>query len=422
MAYKIIKLIANNFKNLKLVEIDPKGNVVTLAGPNGAGKSSVLDAVEEVIAGGKDSCEKPIRNGASNAETQIVLSGGLVAKRRYTPSGSTLRIEIEGEPQKSPQAIMDKLKNVLAFDPLSFTQKKPIEQREILLKLTGLDFSNNDAARQVAYDARTVANRALSLVAAERSGAMHVPGWEQAPDEPVSVSALVEQLNQAEAHNRGLKDAAEALATKGKIVTALEAEVKNAEEQIRQWQSVLSARKQSLEDAQKVFAEAHEACHTSVPADVASIKTKLANAEGVNAAVAFKKKMQRLDGEIADKKATVAKLESEMARLDAEKARAIREAKFPLEGLSFDDGGIFFNGIPFAQISTGQQLRVSVAICMALNPALKVIFIRDGSLLDQQGLAVLDELAKAHDYQIWIEDTRSTDPAAVVLEDGEVVK
>jgi ABC-type cobalamin/Fe3+-siderophores transport system ATPase subunit len=422
MAYKIIKLIANNFKNLKLVEIDPKGNVVTLAGPNGAGKSSVLDAVEEVIAGGKDSCEKPIRNGASNAETQIVLSGGLVAKRRYTPSGSTLRIEIEGEPQKSPQAIMDKLKNVLAFDPLSFTQKKPIEQREILLKLTGLDFSNNDAARQVAYDARTTVNRALSLVAAERSGAMHVSGWEQAPDEPVSVTALMQELEQAEAHNRQLDDKAHGVAGIGVALAAKEKEIENAMAQIESWKNVLAAAQSAAADLRQKGDAATKEMVAMERADVAGIKAKLANAESVNAAVTFKKRMQRLDGEIADKKATVAKCEAEMARLDAEKASAIREAKFPLEGLSFDDGGIFFNGIPFAQISTGQQLRVGVAICMALNPALKVIFIRDGSLLDQQGLAVLDELAKANDYQIWIEDTRSTDPAAVVLEDGEVVK
>jgi hypothetical protein len=57
----------------------------------------------------------------------------------------------------------------------------------------------------------------------------------------------------------------------------------------------------------------------------------------------------------------------------------------------------------------------------SLKLSLRVIFVRDGSLLDEAGLAVIAEMAKAHDYQVWIEDARSEDPAALVIEDDQLL-
>lgn len=36
------------------------------------------------------------------------------------------------------------------------------------------------------------------------------------------------------------------------------------------------------------------------------------------------------------------------------------------------------------------------------------------------GLRTVAELATQQDYQVWIEDSRSADPAAVIIEDGHV--
>ena len=45
---------------------------------------------------------------------------------------------------------------------------------------------------------------------------------------------------------------------------------------------------------------------------------------------------------------------------------------------------VTYNNVPFDQCSSSEQLRVSLAMGLALNPKLKVILIRDGSLLDGQ--------------------------------------
>jgi len=79
---------------------------------------------------------------------------------------------------------------------------------------------------------------------------------------------------------------------------------------------------------------------------------------------------------------------------------------------------VTFQGIPFHQASSSQQLRVSLAIAMALNPTLRIIRISDGSLLDDHSMAIIREMAKAKDYQIWIEVVG--DRVGIQIEDGLV--
>jgi hypothetical protein len=78
--------------------------------------------------------------------------------------------------------------------------------------------------------------------------------------------------------------------------------------------------------------------------------------------------------------ANAQQLTAQMDDRTAEKQAAIARAKMPVEGLSFGDGEVLFNGIPLNQASSAEQLRVSVALAMAANPKLRVLRIQDGSL------------------------------------------
>ena len=94
----------------------------------------------------------------------------------------------------------------------------------------------------------------------------------------------------------------------------------------------------------------------------------------------------------------------------------------PVEGLGFDDSGVTFNGVPFTQSSAAEQLRVSVAMAMALNPDIRVIRITDGSLLDSTSMAIIEELAREHDFQAWVEVIAEPgEGVGFEIHDGEVV-
>lgn len=105
----------------------------------------------------------------------------------------------------------------------------------------------------------------------------------------------------------------------------------------------------------------------------------------------------------------------EQARLDA-----IGKAEMPIPGLSFGDGVVTFNGLPLNQASDAEQLMISTAIAAALNPKLRVIRIRDGSLLDDDAMVRLAAFAEERDMQIWIERVDGSGTVGIVMEDGHV--
>ena len=107
-------------------------------------------------------------------------------------------------------------------------------------------------------------------------------------------------------------------------------------------------------------------------------------------------------------KATAEKLTKNLKRIDKEQEALVAAVNMPVDGLGFDENGVTFNDIPFVQASDGEKLRVSVAMAMAMNPELRIMRITDGSLLDEDSMAMIEALATEHDYQVWIEIVDST--------------
>jgi hypothetical protein len=76
--------------------------------------------------------------------------------------------------------------------------------------------------------------------------------------------------------------------------------------------------------------------------------------------------------------------------------------------------------VPFAQGSSAEQLRVSVAMGLAMNPRLGVLLIRDASLLDDDSMAIVAEMAATANAQVWLERVGDGAECSVVIEDGSV--
>jgi ABC-type methionine transport system ATPase subunit len=106
----------------------------------------------------------------------------------------------------------------------------------------------------------------------------------------------------------------------------------------------------------------------------------------------------------------------------SQKVEKIKAAAYPLEGLSVDDAGVIYKGVPLSQLSSGQRLQVSTAIAMALNPKLRVILVRDASLVDAEGIDLITKLAEEKDYQLWIEKMDESGSVGVFIQDGEIKK
>jgi len=117
----IVKLQASNVMNIDAIVVDANGNNVTLTGKNGAGKSAFLKAIEFALSGkALATIPEPVRHGQKSGDILLDL-GDLIVKRHFTNDSSTVKIENkEGMVFKSPQALLDKFRGNISFDPMGW--------------------------------------------------------------------------------------------------------------------------------------------------------------------------------------------------------------------------------------------------------------------------------------------------------------
>jgi hypothetical protein len=59
-------------------------------------------------------------------------------------------------------------------------------------------------------------------------------------------------------------------------------------------------------------------------------------------------------------------------------------------------------------------------MAIAMNPKLRVMLIRDGSLLDNGNMKMIADMAKQNGVQVWVERVGNGPEVSVVLEAGEI--
>jgi recombinational DNA repair ATPase RecF len=412
---KIVQLNAENFKRLRAVEIKPDGNVVIIAGKNAQGKSSILDAIWATLAGGAGVKEitKPIREGEESAKVTLDL-GDFTVTRSWKEGKTDLKVVAkDGMSPTSKQKFLDDRLGALSFDPLAFSQMDNKTQLATLLSLVELPFDIDELAdkKKGIYDRRTEVGRDLRAAEANFAALPEVP--KDTPAEEVSTEAIIaeqEKYNQDvanfEAAQRSKKAALEESDTQRERVARLEAELEGE-------RAIASQLFNNLVAIEKRVS-------TLVEPERIDLAEKLAAVEATNAAVRARRDHEKLEVEVLAHRMKQQDLTDELAAIETEKAVALADAVMPIDGIAFDDEGVTYQGIPFKQCSSAEQLRVSLAMAMSLNPAIRVIRISDGSLLDSENLAVIEAMANEQDYQIWIERVDESGGIGFVIEDGSV--
>jgi DNA repair exonuclease SbcCD ATPase subunit len=415
----VTQLVAANFKRIRAVKIEfDGGGVVQISGENGAGKSSVLDALFAAIGGKKAAPADPVRHGEKEATIEVHLDDPkVIISRSFTPDGKTeLKIESRaGERYPSPQAMLDKLFGKLAFDPGAFMHLEAKQRIELLLSVVTYKV---DAAKleelapeseiedpiqrlrvrfESIYQDRTVEGRVHDQLKGELA-ALEAPR-EDDPKESVNISDVVAKRDEMKRLNAVWQSNLAEFGALVKEATDLAARLKLVEERRDQLKAILD---------------------TTTPPDWSALDEQIENAEAINERIAaarrYENVAERLD-ESADKiQAKTAHLD----RIKSYKEELVRTAVMPVQGLGFDKGDVTFDGVPFEQASQAQKVRVSAGIAMALNPALKVMLVRDGAFLSEKSLALLAEIAAEKEYLVLVETVDTSGTVGIVIDDGAI--
>ena len=421
-------LKVDSFMRLKAVDVllEPTG-LVQVRGRNEQGKSSLIDSIVAALRGRKGAVERPIRDGAHGAEVEIDF-GDLTVFKTWTPDAAgdgkaKLRVTArDGVELRRPQGVLDALVGEFA-DPVEFLRMKPEDQVRTVLRVVGIeeDLDRLEASVQVAFNARRDLRRDLDRASKTVESLAADGPPEQAAVEPPerTVEELVDDLRAARDHAALLQSALarrNSCETEGRRLAGrkevLLGELQKIEEQIEAERAAYRA----------ADAEARDLGEAPDPGPIEEqIRRHEAADEARIARRALDEKRAERDGLRKEFQAAEAAVESAREEL----REFLAGAPFPVDGMGYDPEkrALLMKGVPISQASQAERIEVASAVAMSGEPSIRIVFIRDASLLDSEHLARVDEMSKARGFQC-IAEIVDEDPAGagIYIEDGEVVE
>lgn len=395
-------LSVENFKGVREITLSPEGSLVVIAGGNGAGKSSFIDAFVELFdPKGTRLTPKPIRDGEDEARAEYIdtdLDIRIVRTWKKNDAGKLEVFALDGAKYSKPAEIVASLTGGLIFDPVQFLNLDEKKQRDALLAKVDLPFDIDELTRERAgaESRRLDAGRDVRrLQGALDSMAKPVA---DVPAEEVSAADLLAEIEKVQGHNQRIDRAEE-------LVTELGMQVSEVDRRIEQLEAaIVQARADRAVWVERIAVAEHTA---AVPrGDLASLQAKLAAVDETNAAVRAAKERHRVQDALAEAVTEQEDAQSDLDAIDVRKREALAAATFPVDGLSVDETGVTFQGIPFGQVNTAMRRKVAFAIATAGEPKLRLVIVKDGDLLDAESLEGIRDLAARRGYTVLVERDR----------------
>jgi DNA repair exonuclease SbcCD ATPase subunit len=458
---KVTELSVENFKRITSVNIKLRPHVTEISGANGAGKSSYIDALWVWLKGKTVAPAQPIHKGAERCRLSGKIGDYLITrtfKRTKSQEVTTdLRIERGNESMPPTETFMRSLIGDHMLDPGDFIKLGDAGKFDVFRSFVpGVDFKAITNQNRQDYDRRTDINR---LAKEARAAAHMISVPKDTGTTLIDKAELVEQLRQAgetntqierrranrekavaqiaqlraqhaDADKRFAAYAAERqtacdarvdelLAEMERLKTAIEKTKETAkEEMLARSREIAVEAVNALTEADELQAKLDAAGPLPEAIDTQALTKTIRQAEIANEAVG---RLQQREKHVKLAERYEAESTEITARMDARnkaKEDAIAEAQIPIPGITFGDGEVFLDGLPFEQASTAQKFRIGVAIAIAKNPTLRLVWVRDASLLDDNSYELIGKLAEEFDCQILLETVRAIGKDAIVLEDG----
>ena len=416
----VVRLKVDSFKRIHAANVTPSPTgLVPVRGENAQGKSSLIEAMLAALLGRKAAQELPIMEGEAGAEVVLDL-GQLVVRRHWTrDSGgkakSSLSVQTpDGVEQRSPQAVLDALVGEFA-DPVAFLDQKPAEQVRTMLQVMGLgaQIATLEEDASEIYDRRRDLGRdAHRLTKAAEALTLEVDGLPAPPTEG-TIEELATSLQNAEVKNAAIASGLHEL-------NALAIRGEQIEKEIARLQEELESQRAEWKRV------AVETTALGDRVDPEPIRNALIAHEEASKYAGRRELLEQTRHEAHEAQQVHATCDDELDDKREAINALLATAEFPMEGVAYDPEkqAININGIPFSQASQAERLKLAATIAMLGNPTIRVMFAREGSMLDANSQAQLAQIAEENGFQLWLEVVDS--PAAdgsrrsgVWIEDGE---
>ncbi len=433
---RVLNLKVKHILGLKELDLDLDEGMILVGGANGQGKSSTLNALKMALCGkrGTDWPEKALHDGEDEGEVIVTLSGdpslGEDARLKVhlqinqKRSGEIDKITIydsTGEPAPNPRTLLSDLYSLRGFDPLDFARQKPADQRESLAKLVGVDLDAARIAYKSLYEERSLVNREVKKLEIRVASSLR---HDDVPEELVDTALAVEQLKKIRKENSELTHYTEVVAGYAREQQAAMDRIAKTEEKLRLLNEELKKHQVSFKEA--CNAHDHAKKHLLTMPDLQDDKTILENiafAGETNEKIRQNQAIDLLNAELRIEKEKSGTMTARLAEINESVDEQVREAKFPVSGMSIDKEGVLLNGNAFSDCSRSERIKASCMVGIALHPTLQLFVCEDGSDLDAESIEILDSVMQEYGYTMLTEivtrNEQDESICKVVLEAGE---
>jgi len=411
---KIQKIYIQHFKNIDEITQELDGRSLWVMAANGKGKTSFIQAIWAPLTG-KEFPLEPIKTGEKKGEIELEIGDPgcpprYIVKLKFSDrnKGGTLSVTTpDGDSISSPRAFLQRLCGDITFNPFDLIRLPKEKMLAKVKEIAGLDFTEIDAKYKEKYNERALTNK----IAATHEASLRDSGLQETDfskyKEKIDIVALYQEKNGIDS----LKEEAEHLAQK---MSRDFSDINKAKQKLKDLYFTIAEVNVEIEALNKAHGTASEQLQginkrlVTAPTRLPVIEKKIAEADTHNKM--HEKVIQAKDSRdrLKIEKKNQEILNEEIEAIKAEKASMIQKSNLPVEGLTFEDDGLYLDGLPFDenQINKARIIEVGYQLSKVLHKDMRIMRI-DSSSLDDVTLGAFWEFAKQNDYQVFIEKVDS---------------
>jgi hypothetical protein len=421
---RIIEIDITNTKKLKAFRKVLGGDNLEVAGSTATGKTTAVSALWEILEKGGDA----LTHGEKRGCIRVTLGDGdrsIIAERVHTKAGSTISLTAHNgkTPEKISPADFKKMLSRLSVNPHKIMDMGPTERVRTLMAAADIeiDLEALDEEIRKKEESRLEAFRKMEAIE---------PGDAPEKTDAVSTMELLAEKARIEAHNRSTEAMfrkhealIEQVSRADEWIKAKEERIESLREEILELQDRIGA---MFNDRQINDAKATEAMREANSAGtlgLSKIDAELADVDRVNEKAALWKRWSFEKARWQDAKDEHLEIFRQVNELRDQKKTALESAKWPLGGLTIEDGQVMYKGFLLENLGESEQMLVCAALAIADIQKHPVRVVRmDG--VESMSKADFDALKGLFNGRgIQVLSTRvsrgDAEPSEIVIVDGE---
>ena len=439
---KLIKAEINNFKSIDHKSIDFGGKSAIIMGKNGAGKSSLIQALLSPV-NSKMVPQTAIKNGEEKASIELQVSGTLNGEEQtynidmyFTEKDSKGRVVVfdeSGGKIPGSKTLVNSIVGNIGFDILEFISMgltpdgKPSKsgikkQIDILKQFMPQDVQKTlhelDIEKSTIYDNRTEINKDV------KSAESKLKGMDMDPELIEKYSVKMDDTKVKERMGK----IGDAISQYDSVVSGIETKglkVTNIEDRLNSLAKEMNSLKEELSEVNKDIEKGK--AWLEKKGERPSMENLSKELEGINSHNDMYRKVvecKEHDKDVREFKKQSDDITERLATIEVEKKELFKENPLPVKDLTFSEDEIHYKELPFNenQHPSSTIIGVGLKIAMAMNPNLRLLIVKDGSLLDKKMLNFILKMVDKKGYQVFVEmvDFSGESELTIDFVEGEV--